>query len=194
MGPRGREGCQPLCQPLPPQCPGYSRRAGIEPPSRPLPAPPWSHYSFPIKYPLGAQRCSGWGFSSEHGFCSPGQVYALTRSGMGSGLGHYRGQGYSTPLHSPPPRLPWSTGVPGVSPHVEKGEAGVELPMGPPDWRLSVGGGAWYAGHSTCVMVPHGPSCFSILSLSLRSFSSGPSASQGLAPAALPQEQDISTG
>lgn len=46
-----------LCQPLLPQCPGYSRRAGIEPPSRPLPTPPWPHSSFPIST-CCAQRCS----------------------------------------------------------------------------------------------------------------------------------------
>lgn len=31
----------------------------------------------------------------------------------------------------------------------------------------SAGNGAWYAGHSKCVMVPRGPSCYSVLSLFL---------------------------
>lgn len=168
---------------MPPQCLGFSRRAGIELSSRPLPTPPWSPSSFPIKLPLGARCCSGWGFSIKHGPCSPEQVYALIRS-LGWGVDwDTTGDRDSPPLQqfSKAAMEQW---VPGVSPPVEKEEAGMEPAMGAPDWRLSVGGGAWYADHSTCVMVPHGPSCYSVLSLSLRSFTSGPAAggSQGLAP------------
>lgn len=63
--------------------------------------------------------------------------------------------------------------VPRVNLTVQMRETGMKLPSptpAPQASRLgtpSAGDGTWYAGHSKCVMVPCGPSCYSVLSLLL---------------------------
>lgn len=81
---------------------------------------------------------------------------------VGGGLGH-------PPLLSHPPGPPGGSGSLG-----RRGRrCGTTPPRGPPGWRRLGGGGAWGGGGSTCVTGPHGASCFSVLSVSLRSFPSG---------------------
>lgn len=110
---------------------------------------------------LGIQQWT-WALLSEAGLC-----HDQITLGWGADWST-TGKGLCQPLFQQSSKAVMGQQVPGVSlPVGEKGEAGVEPTMKPLGLRLSVGGGAQYASHSTCVMVPYGPSCFSVLPLCL---------------------------
>lgn len=72
---------------------------------------------------------------------APWADLCLGKSGDGEWVGTLQGTGILHPSSQPSSKAAMGHQVPGVSPPVEKGEAGVELSMGPPDRRLSVGAG-----------------------------------------------------